>query len=85
MLVSMLRNFETIVINAYRWLADTYKDGDKIFLFGKISCFVSICATSYLQDSPTTGFSRGAYQVRALAGMIDKVACHWLLYAITFF
>ncbi|KAF8517064.1 hypothetical protein BU17DRAFT_50241, partial [Hysterangium stoloniferum] len=45
-------NFEKIVISAYRWLADNYQDGDKIYLFG---------------------FSRGAYQVRVLAGMIDKV------------
>ncbi|KAF8508774.1 hypothetical protein BU17DRAFT_56534 [Hysterangium stoloniferum] len=45
-------NFEKIVISAYRWLADNYKDGDKIYLFG---------------------FSRGAYQVRVLAGMIHKV------------
>ncbi|KAF8511348.1 hypothetical protein BU17DRAFT_77522 [Hysterangium stoloniferum] len=45
-------NFEKIVISAYRWLADNYQDGDKIYLFG---------------------FSRGAYQVHVLAGMIDKV------------
>ncbi|KAF8511353.1 hypothetical protein BU17DRAFT_54685, partial [Hysterangium stoloniferum] len=45
-------NFEKIVISAYRWLADNYQDGDKIYLFG---------------------FSRGAYQVRVLARMIDKV------------
>ncbi|KAF8517054.1 hypothetical protein BU17DRAFT_50258 [Hysterangium stoloniferum] len=45
-------NFEKIVISAYRWLADNYQDGDKIYLFG---------------------FSHGAYQVRVLAGMIDKV------------
>ncbi|KZV60619.1 WD40 repeat-like protein [Peniophora sp. CONT] len=45
-------NFENIVIDAYRWLSETYKDGDCIFLFG---------------------FSRGAYQVRTLSAMIDKV------------
>ncbi|KAF8505281.1 hypothetical protein BU17DRAFT_57961 [Hysterangium stoloniferum] len=45
-------NFEKIVMSAYRWLADNYRDGDQIYLFG---------------------FSRGAYQVRVLAGMIDKV------------
>ncbi|KAJ7476099.1 hypothetical protein FB451DRAFT_267004 [Mycena latifolia] len=45
-------NFEQQVQDAYRWLADNYKPGDKIFLFG---------------------FSRGAYQVRALAGMIEKM------------
>ncbi|KAF8497306.1 hypothetical protein BU17DRAFT_59391, partial [Hysterangium stoloniferum] len=45
-------NFEKIVMGAYKWLADNYQDGDKIYLFG---------------------FSRGAYQVRVLAGMIHKV------------
>ncbi|MGJ4949401.1 T6SS phospholipase effector Tle1-like catalytic domain-containing protein [Bradyrhizobium sp. HKCCYLS20291] len=40
------------VINAYRFLATRYQDGDRIFLFG---------------------FSRGAYTVRALAGLIHKV------------
>ncbi|KAF8575301.1 hypothetical protein K439DRAFT_1623713 [Ramaria rubella] len=45
-------NFETIVMNAYRWLVENYQPGDRILLFG---------------------FSRGAYQVRTIAGMIDKV------------
>ncbi|KAF8520139.1 hypothetical protein BU17DRAFT_47166, partial [Hysterangium stoloniferum] len=45
-------NFEKIIMDAYRWLADNYRDGDRIYLFG---------------------FSRGAYQVRVLAGMIHKV------------
>ncbi|EMD30969.1 hypothetical protein CERSUDRAFT_100829 [Gelatoporia subvermispora B] len=45
-------NFETIVLNAYRWLSDKYREGDKIYLFG---------------------FSRGAYQVRVLSAMINKV------------
>ncbi|VDB96523.1 unnamed protein product [Peniophora sp. CBMAI 1063] len=27
-------NFETIVLDAYRWLSETYHDGDRIFLFG---------------------------------------------------
>ncbi|CAE6473566.1 unnamed protein product [Rhizoctonia solani] len=46
------RNFEKVILGAYRWLADTYKPGDQIFLFG---------------------FSRGAYQVRTLAAMIEVV------------
>ncbi|KAF7972908.1 hypothetical protein HWV62_16636 [Athelia sp. TMB] len=37
---------------AYRWLSERYKPGDRIFLFG---------------------FSRGAYQVRTLAAMINTV------------
>jgi len=28
------------------------------------------------------GFSRGAYQVRVLAGMIDKVCCHLFIVVI---
>lgn len=28
------RNFEKIVVAAYRWLSDHYQPGDKIFLFG---------------------------------------------------
>lgn len=39
------------VLSGYRWLADTYQPGDRIFLFG---------------------FSRGAYTVRSLAGMITR-------------
>ncbi|KAJ7301375.1 hypothetical protein DFH08DRAFT_103192 [Mycena albidolilacea] len=45
-------NFKKHVQDAYQWLADHYKPGDVIFLFG---------------------FSRGAYQVRALAGMITTM------------
>ncbi|CEL61972.1 putative protein YEL023C OS=Saccharomyces cerevisiae (strain ATCC 204508 / S288c) GN=YEL023C PE=4 SV=1 [Rhizoctonia solani AG-1 IB] len=50
-------NLEKVIIGAYRWLSDTYRPDDQIFLFG---------------------FSRGAYQVRALAAMIESVG---LLYA----
>ncbi|KAJ8481804.1 hypothetical protein ONZ45_g15181 [Pleurotus djamor] len=45
-------NFERIVHAAYKWLSETYRPGDRIFMFG---------------------FSRGAYQVRVVAGMIEKV------------
>lgn len=40
------------ILDAYRWLAEQYRDGDRIFLFG---------------------FSRGAYTVRALAGLINMI------------
>jgi len=40
------------VLAAYRFLANHYEDGDRIYLFG---------------------FSRGAYTVRVLAGLIHKV------------
>ncbi|KZP16562.1 hypothetical protein FIBSPDRAFT_748690 [Athelia psychrophila] len=45
-------NLEKVIVGAYQWLSNQYRQGDKIFLFG---------------------FSRGAYQVRALAGMIETV------------
>ncbi|KAI0052957.1 WD40 repeat-like protein [Auriscalpium vulgare] len=45
-------SFKKNVLNAYQWLSENYREGDKIFLFG---------------------FSRGAYQVRVIAGMIEKV------------
>ncbi|KAG1835413.1 hypothetical protein DFJ58DRAFT_735524 [Suillus subalutaceus] len=45
-------NISQTIMDAYRWVSDTYQPGDKIFLFG---------------------FSRGAYQVRALAGMIHEM------------
>ncbi|KAG2149452.1 hypothetical protein BD769DRAFT_336279 [Suillus cothurnatus] len=45
-------NIGQTIMGAYRWLSDTYRPGDKIFLFG---------------------FSRGAYQVRVLAGMIHQI------------
>lgn len=40
------------IIRAYRFLCETYRDGDRLYLFG---------------------FSRGAYTVRALAGMVHMV------------
>ncbi|KAJ6551275.1 hypothetical protein B0H19DRAFT_950644, partial [Mycena capillaripes] len=50
-------NFKDIILKAYRWLSQTYMPGDKIFLFGE----------------RVSGFSRGAYQVRTLAAMIQRV------------
>ncbi|KAF8329934.1 hypothetical protein F5887DRAFT_1181051, partial [Amanita rubescens] len=44
------------ILAGYRWLSDTYKPGDRIFLFG---------------------YSRGAYQARAIAGMISEVGLIW--------
>ncbi|KAJ7476102.1 hypothetical protein FB451DRAFT_1034201 [Mycena latifolia] len=61
-------NFEQQVQDAYRWLADNYQPGDKIYLFGTSlhPCWVHT-------SDKFVGFSRGAYQVRALAGMIEKM------------
>ncbi|CAE6418109.1 unnamed protein product [Rhizoctonia solani] len=50
--LAVAKNLKKVILDAYRWLADTYQSGDRIFLFG---------------------FSRGAYQVRALAAMIECV------------
>ncbi|KZV67674.1 WD40 repeat-like protein [Peniophora sp. CONT] len=32
--LAIARHFESIVLDAYRWLSETYEDGDRIFLFG---------------------------------------------------
>ncbi|EDR04472.1 uncharacterized protein LACBIDRAFT_304572 [Laccaria bicolor S238N-H82] len=63
-------NFERTVLGAYRWLSDNYEPGDCIFLFGALEQYV-ICLSVDAEGS--TGFSRGAFQVRVLSAMIDKV------------
>lgn len=63
------RNFKDIILQAYKWLSQMYQPGDKIFILGKIR---DAFGGNYVSNS-TTGFSRGAYQARALAGMIEKV------------
>ena len=63
------RNFEKTVQAAYQWLSDNYEDGDCIFLFGKSRQFRLVLH----HFSLGTGFSRGAFQVRALSAMIHKV------------
>ncbi|KAL4257828.1 T6SS Phospholipase effector Tle1-like catalytic domain-containing protein [Pleurotus pulmonarius] len=50
--LAFANSFERNVLLAYKWLAENYEPGDRIFLFG---------------------FSRGAYQVRVIAGMIERV------------
>lgn len=35
--INCFRNFEAVLIGAYRWLSDQYQEGDRIFLFGKLS------------------------------------------------
>jgi len=44
------------ILSAYRYLAQVYRAGDRIFLFG---------------------FSRGAYTVRALAGLLQTIGLLW--------
>ena len=69
------RNFEKIIIGAYRWLSDNYQENDRVFLFGESKLDLRI--SYYLCRSNILGFSRGAYQVRALAGMIQRVRYSW--------
>ncbi|EIM79573.1 uncharacterized protein STEHIDRAFT_44268, partial [Stereum hirsutum FP-91666 SS1] len=60
-------NYERIIQEAYLWLSENYRDGDRIFLFGMLgSHFV-------LRVELIFRFSRGAYQVRCLSAMIDTV------------
>jgi hypothetical protein len=63
-----ISTFAKTVLNAYRWLSDNYKTGDKIYLFGEMNI-----TWEGNHSHSHSGFSRGAYQVRTLAGMIEKV------------
>ena len=65
------RNFERTVLGAYRWLSDNYERGDCIFLFGALEQDVT-CMSGDAEPG-SKGFSRGAFQVRVLSAMIDKV------------
>ena len=65
----LFRNFERTVLAAYRWLSDNYEEGDCIFLFGEYMYYRQLI----LATDPFAGFSRGAYQVRVLSAMIEKV------------
>lgn len=60
---------EEIVKDAYGWLARTYQEGDQIYLFGRLGFLLQFAQLIIL----FLGFSRGAYQVRVLAGMIHEV------------
>ncbi|KZT23581.1 hypothetical protein NEOLEDRAFT_1069304 [Neolentinus lepideus HHB14362 ss-1] len=63
-------NFERTILAAYRWLSEKYVRGDRIFLFGIPSHHLWY---PHASNNRITGFSRGAYQVRVLAGMIKRV------------
>ena len=67
---SSSRKFERTVLGAYRWLSDNYERGDCIFLFGALEQYV---ACTSVDVEGYKGFSRGAFQVRVLSAMIDKV------------
>ena len=69
------RNFEKTVQAAYRWLADNYEDGDTIYLFGESE----LLFLQVHRFSMVSGFSRGAFQVRALSAMIEKARDDFVL------
>lgn len=71
-LLMLYRNFKAKVLSAYHWLSENYEPGDRIFLFGNFLPMISVSPAQLFSQ----GFSRGAYQVRVIAGMIEKV--HWL-------
>lgn len=50
-----------------------YRQGDKICLFGKWSFSGVASSLSSYRTHHTSGFSRGAYTARALAGFLFKV------------
>ena len=63
------RNHKRITLSAYQWLSENYVEGDRIYLFGEFihqHCFCTNLRTCI-------GFSRGAYQVRIISGMIETV------------
>ena len=60
------RNFEWTILAAYQWLSDNYQSGDCIYLFGILEHYI-------INPERCLGFSCGAYQVRVLSAMMDKV------------
>ena len=75
---SLFRDFERTVLAAYRWLLDSYEEGDCIFLFGMLEQSLG----SVVSEEWRLGFSRGAYQVRVLSAMIDKVQHVTMFYVL---
>jgi uncharacterized protein (DUF2235 family) len=57
------------VERSYVFQCDTFRLGDRIYLLG--SHFLKFSANILLRV--LTGFSRGGYWVRVLAGMVEKV------------
>ncbi|KAL0579476.1 hypothetical protein V5O48_002518 [Marasmius crinis-equi] len=56
--------FQSTIIKAYEWLSEYYRPNDRIYL---------IVRRRFMGDKYREGFSRGAYQARVLAAMIEKV------------
>lgn len=55
-------------MGGYKFLMENFRPGDKVCLFGELHA-ISLELDAY----SNSGFSRGAYTARALAGMLHKV------------
>ena len=65
------RNVDKNVKDAYSWLVRNYRGEDQIYLFGASRLQFTLVTDGL--DTVVAGFSRGAYQVRALAAVIHEV------------
>ena len=65
------RNVDKNVKDAYSWLVRNYRGEDQIYLFGASRLQFALVPDGL--DAVVAGFSRGAYQVRALAAVIHEV------------
>lgn len=52
------RKLEKIIIGAYRWLANHYKSGDIVYLFGVLSLTVTFAHLTYLLKVSLEGLTR---------------------------
>ncbi|KAG6816825.1 hypothetical protein H0H87_002668 [Tephrocybe sp. NHM501043] len=59
------------VIEGYKFLMQNYRVGDKICIFGATALSIMITSRSHILLA--SGFSRGSYTARALAGVLHKV------------
>lgn len=60
-------------IGGYHWLSENYECRDQIFLFSNGLFALIISGWTVLLILVLPGFSHGAYQVRVLARMIERV------------
>jgi len=78
----LFRNFEKIILGGYHWLSENYECGDQIFLFSNGLFALIISGWTVLLILVLPGFSHGAYQVRVLAGMIERVGPWWQIWLV---
>lgn len=70
---SLLRYLNAHVRAGYKFLMQNYRQGDKICLFGQWDFPSAGCSERSYSPHHVSGFSRGAYTARALAGFLFKV------------